>query len=96
MADELMDMGQQRWVEQEFIAQAPQNDIDVEAVETHEEYVLVRMLVPWNFVVLEYLQQVVLQCTFLREDFFITNCEKPSMEEILNWKAQKDTDETLD
>jgi hypothetical protein len=66
-----------------------QNDSELEEIENHGKYILVKILVSIDYAIGEIIDKLTSKCLFLDENYICNNVEKPTKEFIEKWMNNK-------
>tara|TARA_R110002049_G_scaffold186379_4_gene354686 strand:+ start:119 stop:814 length:696 start_codon:yes stop_codon:yes gene_type:complete len=66
-----------------------QNDSEVEEIEKHGKYILVKILVSIDYAIGNIIDKLTSKCSFLDEEYICNNVEKPTKESIGKWMETK-------
>jgi hypothetical protein len=61
------------------------NDSELEEIENHEKYILVKILVSIDYAIGNIIDKLTSRCSFLGEEYICNNVEKPTKEFIKKW-----------
>lgn len=64
-----------------------ESDSELEEIENHGRYILVKILVSMNYAIGSIIDNLTSKFSFLEEEYICTNVEKPTKEFIENWMA---------
>lgn len=92
-SDQPFDAGKDRFVQQIFEEILKEYEADLEEVIVYEHFIQFKVLLPFNISLVEIVIKGIESCDFLDEEFFITNTQHPTKQDLIDWAFNENKEE---
>lgn len=84
-SDQPLEEGKGRFAQQIFEQVLKEHNADLEEVIVYEHIIQFKVLLPFNISLVEVVIKGIEDCDFLDEEFFITNTQHPTEQDLIDW-----------